>query len=156
MPFHFIPLNIQIIQNQTLIPINPLSVEKLVISFTAFHQVNFDEAAIHFVDTETICNLHDEYFNDPSTTDCISFPMDSRDATGYRMLGDVFVCPETALNYVKITGGDVYHEITLYTVHGLLHLLGYDDIEDSDQKVMRAEEKRFLDHVIANGLWIKK
>lgn len=150
-------MNVQVIQNQIFISINTTSVEKLVIDFIAFHGLKFDEAAIHYVDTPTICDLHREFFDDPTTTDCISFPMDDDEDVdvGYKVLGEVFVCPETAVNYVKINGGDVYREITLYTVHGLLHLLGYDDIEEEDRLQMRAEEARYLAHVESKGLWLK-
>jgi probable rRNA maturation factor len=81
---------------------------------------------------------------------------DQDDDDGYRVLGEVFVCPETAIHYVKSNGGDVYQELTLYTVHGLLHLIGYDDIEDEDRVLMRKEETRYLEHVSSQGLWIKK
>jgi probable rRNA maturation factor len=142
-------------QDQSFLPIHPASVEKLVDDFVAFHKVYFDEASIHFVDTKAICELHLKYFGDPSTTDCISFPMDASEEEGYRILGDVFVCPETAGEYVKIHGGDIYHEVTLYVVHGLLHLLGYDDIEEGEEALMRQEEAKYLEHVSAKGLWLK-
>lgn len=148
-------MNIQVFQNQS-IPINPSSVEKLVKEFASFHEITFDEASIHFVDTPTISDLHAKYFDDPTTTDCISFPMDDLDEEEYCILGEVFVCPETAIDFVETHGGDIYQEITLYTVHGLLHLLGYDDIEDEDRKEMRAEEARFLKHLNTKSLWIKK
>lgn len=99
-----------------------------------------DEVALHFVGTQKICSLHAEYFNDPSLTDCISFPIDSDASSGYQMLGEVFVCPETARRYVNVHGGDLYEEITLYTVHGLLHLLGYDDLTERDRRIMRQKE----------------
>jgi probable rRNA maturation factor len=146
-------MNIHIFQNQS-IPIEAKSVEKLVADFTAFHGVRYDEASIHFVDTEAICALHAQFFNDPSTTDCISFPMDAADEPGFRVMGEVFVCPETARDYIKIHGGDIYREITLYVVHGLLHLIGYDDIEEQDRTSMRHEEAKYLEHVQAKKLWI--
>jgi probable rRNA maturation factor len=147
-------VNIQVIQNQS-ISIDPLTVEKLVVEFTNFHHVKFDEATIHFVNTSKISKLHKEYFDDPTTTDCISFPMDDEEEEGYRILGDVFICPETAASFVEKNGGELYQEITLYVVHGLLHLLGYDDIEDEDKAEMRAEETRFLKIVAEKSLWIQ-
>lgn len=147
-------MNVQILQDQSS-TIDPLSVQNLVVDFTSFYGVSFDEATIHFVDTQTICELHAEFFDDSTTTDCISFPMDDSDEEGYRVMGDVFVCPETARDYVLIHGGDVYKEITLYTIHGLLHLLGYDDLEEEDQVLMRCEEVRYLEHVKAKELWIR-
>lgn len=147
-------MNIQVSADTPSYSIDIPSVEKLVLDFLAFHHVAFDEASIHFVDTSTICDLHEQFFDDPSPTDCISFPMDDAEEEGYRIMGDVFVCPETADNYVKSNGGHVYHEITLYVIHGLLHLLGYDDIDEEDQRVMRAEEARYLKQVAAKSLWI--
>ena len=149
-------MNVQVIQDLSKISVNEKSVINLVTDFIAFHQAQFDEATLHYVDTSTICDLHEEFFGDPTTTDCITFPMDDAQDEGYRVLGDVFVCPETAVDYVKANGGDVYREITLYTVHGLLHCLGYDDIEEDDRQLIRSEEARYLEHVEAKGLWLKK
>lgn len=148
-------VDIQISVDTPSYPINFSSVEKLVIDFIAFHHCSYDETSIHFVDTPTICNLHKEFFNDPSPTDCISFPMDDAEEEGYRILGDVFVCPETADHYIQSNGGDLYQEITLYVVHGLLHLLGYDDLEEDDRALMRKEEARYLKQVADKGLWIQ-
>jgi len=64
-----------------------------------------------------------------------------------RILGDVFVCPKTAIEYSKSHGGDVYEELTLYVIHGLLHLMGYDDIEETDIVKMREAEKRHMNHL---------
>lgn len=149
-------MNIQVIIDTPLYPIDSLAIEKLVLDFLEFHGVSFDEVGIHFVDTPTICHLHEQFFDDPSPTDCISFPMDDPDDEGYRVLGEVFVCPETADAYVQSNEGDTYQEITLYVIHGLLHLLGYDDFEEEDQALMRAEEARYLKQVAAKGLWIKE
>lgn len=148
-------MNVQVIQSQS-IAIDTTSVEKLVIDFTAFHGIRFDEATIHFVDTQTICDLHAKFFDDPTTTDCISFPMDAAGEEGYLIMGDVFICPETAKDYVNTNGGDLYQEITLYTIHGLLHLIGYDDLDEEDRALMRSEEARYLEHVKVKGLWIQQ
>ncbi len=118
----------------------------------AFEGQKADELSLHFVDTATICQLHDEFFDDPTTTDCISFPIDPPDEPGYRVIGEVFVCPETAINYCKTHGGDPLRETLLYTVHGLLHLMGYDDIEEADREEMRAAERRHFDSLESEGL----
>ena len=47
---------------------------------------------------------------------------------------------------------DPYGEVTLYIVHGFLHLLGYDDIEESDEKEMRSEEKNCIVHLEKHGV----
>lgn len=112
------------------------------------------EVSIYFVDTEEICRLHDEFFNDPSTTDCISFPMDGEEEE-YRVLGEVFVCPETALQYAQSNKLDPYEETTLYLIHGLLHLMGYDDIEEEDIQRMRTAEAHHLSRLKTLNLILK-
>ncbi|MEI8366091.1 MAG: rRNA maturation RNase YbeY [Parachlamydiaceae bacterium] len=147
-------MEIHVLSDSSPLPINRSSVEILVHEFVNFHKVRFDEASIYFVDTATICDLHDRFFDDPSPTDCISFPMDDSTDEDYCVMGDVFVCPEVAMDYIKVNGGDVYHELTLYVIHGLLHLIGFDDIDETDQQEMRAEESRYLKHVAGKNLWL--
>jgi probable rRNA maturation factor len=133
------------------------TVDLLVHAFVSKENLSYDEVSIHFIDNETMCAMHAEFFDDPSPTDCISFPMDDPDSDtlGYKVMGDVFVCPETAANYVKEHGGKVYEELTLYAIHGLLHLIGYDDITESDRTEMRAAEAFHLEHIRAENLWLK-
>lgn len=118
-----------------------------------------DELAVYFVSTEEMCELHKEFFNDSSPTDCISFPIDQSQGLGYHILGEVFVCPKTAIDYILKRGEevsqDIYLETTFYLVHGLLHLLGYDDMEESDQKKMRAAEKRHIQHLLREKVLLK-
>jgi probable rRNA maturation factor len=118
----------------------------LVHEVIQFEGQHCDEVSIHFVDTPKICELHDTYFKDPSPTDCISFPINNS------ILGDVFVCPRTAQEYVAIHQGEVYEEVSLYVVHGLLHLMGYDDIEEADEKKMRAAESKHMQNIKLKGL----
>lgn len=113
-------------------------------AFVHAAQIHCDEVSLHFVTVAEITELHRQYFNDPTPTDCISFPMDDPEDIGYRVLGDVFVCPEVARQYVKAHGGDVYRETSLYVIHSLLHLMGYDDIDEEDQRQMRDLEHHYL------------
>jgi probable rRNA maturation factor len=118
----------------------------------------YDEVNVFFVETPKICQLHREFFNDPSPTDCISFPLDGcEDETfPYRILGDVFVCPATALDYASTNKLDPYEETSLYIVHGLLHLMGYEDNEEEMLVKIRQAEKRHLDHLRTLDLILKK
>ena len=59
-------------------------------------------------------------------------------------LGDIFVCPAAALRYDP---KDPYKETLLYLVHGVLHLLGYDDIEPAAKRKMRKMERKCMDHL---------
>jgi len=133
--------------NQTDLPLTLPAVQAIVQAVVASEGLSFDEAAIHFVDEKAICSLHQQYFNDPSPTDCISFPMDDANDQGFKVLGEVFVCPSAAIQYAAKEGGDPYRETTLYIIHGLLHLMGYDDIKDEDRVRMRQAEQRHMQHL---------
>jgi probable rRNA maturation factor len=137
-------MKVSVFNNQSVLNIDSKKVKKVAFNVTALEQKSYDEVAIHFATVEEISRLHDEFFEDPSPTDCISFPMDAWDAPGYRVMGEVFVCPAVALEYAKRRQKDPYHETTLYVVHGLLHLMGYDDTDPKARARMRAAERKHL------------
>ena len=68
------------------------------------------------------------------------------------ILGEIFVCPDTAIVYSKRHKLDVYCECTLYIIHGILHLLGFDDIEEDEIAKMRAAEKELMNHLREKNL----
>lgn len=131
-------MQVTISNQQDDLPIDLSKVESIIIEVLQNEGVNPLEVSVTFVDEETICNLHEEYFDDSSFTDCISFPMDDE------ILGEVVVCPLAAIRYVQENGGEVYRELTLYIIHGLMHLIGLDDLEDDDEAEMRAAEEKHL------------
>ncbi|HRW58155.1 MAG TPA: rRNA maturation RNase YbeY [Chlamydiales bacterium] len=113
-----------------------------------------DEVSIVFVDTKTIKEMHQIHFNDPTTTDCITFPIDEEDSLDYQYLGEVFVCPETAITYAEKHSICPFDETTLYLIHGLMHLIGYDDIQEKDKEIMRKKEKYYMQLLKDNKLGI--
>ena len=149
-------MDIHIYNQQDDLFISKPQVVKLVSEVLQLEGVNCDEVAVQFVDTSVICKLHQRFFNDPSTTDCITFPIDQDSDTGYRVLGEVFVCPKTGIDYASQNNLNPYHEVSLYTVHGLLHLMGYDDIEDEDEPIMREAEQRHMQNLHKKDLLLKE
>ncbi len=127
---------IKIFNRQSKLPLKASSVKKLVLFFLQEKKIACQEIAFYFVGVRTIKKLHVDYFQDPTPTDCITFPLDED------YLGEIFVCPEAALDY---NPRRPYQEITLYILHGLLHLLGYDDIDRKKRALMRREEKRLME-----------
>ena len=125
----------------------------LVQEVVALEKRSYSEVSIHFIGETAMKRLHQQYFHDSSLTDCISFPVDC-ESQSYRLLGDVFVCPRVALAYALKNQGDPYSELSLYIVHGLLHLMGYDDIKEKDRKRMRAAEERQMRHLLDRGLML--
>jgi probable rRNA maturation factor len=146
-------IKISVYNKQKSLKISSPSVKEVVATTLSFYNASCDEIAIHFISTSSICKLHQEFFNDPAPTDCISFPYDPAGSPGC-FLGEVFVCPETARDYVEKKGKDVYEEVMLYIVHGILHLLGWDDLEESDRKKMKKEERRVMKYLKDRRLMI--
>lgn len=145
-------MNVIIENSQNNLTISTDKLQKIVESIIAFEGHRCDEVSVHLVNKKEISELHQDYFDDPTPTDCISFPMDGVDAIGYSVLGDIFVCPEVAIEYVETNGGNKYQETTLYVIHGLLHLMGYDDIQENDIMRMRAAEKKHQDNLKSQNL----
>ena len=129
-------MKISVINRQKVLPICKRSVREVVRGFIQLETVPCEQIWIFFVTYKEICLLHDQFFNDPSPTDCITFPIDLDPTTPDRYLGDIFIAPEAALSY-----SDPYEETTLYLVHGLLHLIGYDDLSSLEKQKMRRKEK---------------
>ncbi|PJC47269.1 MAG: rRNA maturation RNase YbeY, partial [Candidatus Omnitrophica bacterium CG_4_9_14_0_2_um_filter_42_8] len=85
------------------------------------------ELSLVLVNDMYIRNLNWKYRRKDSATDVLAFPMrDSRRLSGV-ILGDVVISVETAAKEAKKRKKDLQGELDLYFVHGILHLLGYDD-----------------------------
>jgi probable rRNA maturation factor len=127
-------------------------IRQIVQTVLAEEHIAPDEVALFFLSAQAMCKMHLQYFNDERLTDCISFPMDNPQETGYFYLGDIFVCPHAALIYTHEGGSDPYRETTLYIVHGLLHLIGYDDRHLGDRRKMRQKETLHMEKLAAKEL----
>lgn len=128
-------LGIKIFNRQSNLPLKAASVRRLVAFFLQEKKVDCKKVALYFVGQRKIGQLHADFFQDPTTTDCITFPL------GDGHLGEIFICPQAAINY---NPQRPYEEVSLYILHSLLHLLGYEDIDKKKRAVMRKEEKRLM------------
>lgn len=122
-----------------------------------YKSVITDEIVLHFVSKSEISSLHARYFQDPTPTDCITFPIDEPGELGTlenpSILGEIFVCPEVGAEYDP---NDPFGEISLYIVHGILHLLGFDDQTEEEIKTMRKMESEIIDHLRDKNLLLSK
>lgn len=142
---------------QPFLPLTLSSIEQVASAVLAQEGVTTDELSLHFVTTEEISALHATFFNDPTPTDTISFPLDPPGAPGYHVLGEVFVCPETARSYLQKEDPQAcYEETLLYLIHGLLHLIGYDDQSEEERIKMRLAEERHLLNLSTQQLSLSK
>lgn len=98
------------------------------------------ELSLSLVDEEEMSALHVRWMGEPGATDVLSFPMDEMKphsaAQGPGMVGDVVLCPDFAARQAAQAGHALQQELELLTVHGILHLLGYDHREENEKEVM--------------------
>jgi probable rRNA maturation factor len=94
---------------------------------------------INFVDKGTICRLHAEYFNDPAETDVITFPLPGPD-----LRGEVYICVDVAAAQARRFAISLDEELARLALHGVLHILGFDDLQPPARRRMRRLERTFL------------
>lgn len=76
-----------------------------------------------------------------------NFPYDINPETGNIMLGDIIICLPRCISQSRKYGTTKVREICYLSVHGLLHLLGYDHIDEKDKKLMRKKEELILESI---------
>ncbi len=110
------------------------------------------EVSVSFVDNEEIAALNSQYRGKQGPTDVLSFECDMDEDDDFFAdaddpifsLGDVIIAPDVALAQTATFGSTFEQEVSLLLVHGLLHLCGYDHIEDDEAEEMQAREKAIL------------
>ena len=114
------------------------------------------EVNIMFVDIKTMTDLHVKWMDLPGPTDVLSFPMDELTPGREGMpseagvLGDIVLCPDIAAEQARDAGHAPIEEMLLLTVHGLLHLLGFDHAEPEEEKTMFTLQRKLLLNFLAN------
>ena len=99
------------------------------------------EVSVSFVGDEEIRDLNRDYRGVDKSTDVLSFPMDDEFIIVGRILGDVIINTRRVMEQAKELGHSNERELSYLTVHSILHLLGYDHMEDEDKREMREREK---------------
>ena len=102
---------------------------------------------IIIVDNEYIHNLNKEYRNVDRPTDVISFALEDNGSmeTAYgRILGDIYISIDKAREQAKEYGHSLKRELAFLSIHGLLHLLGYNHMEEEEEKVMFERQELIL------------
>ena len=105
------------------------------------------ELSVVFMTDAALARLHDDFLDDPTTTDVITFEGDPALGTA----GEICVSADTADAYARAQARDFSAELTLYLVHGWLHLAGHDDLEPAKKRAMRRAEARAMRLVTRAG-----
>lgn len=103
------------------------------------------EVEITLVSEEEICRLNKEFRGVEKKTDVLSFPLEEEEPVdGALLLGDVIVCPKVIYEQSKAFGTLFAQEFSLMVIHSVLHLLGWDHMEEKEKKKMFAKQEKIL------------
>lgn len=115
------------------------------------HEVDdLAEVSLMFTDDETIHEMNREYRGIDRPTDVLSFALEEGEEEEIyggpeeNLLGDIIISVETATRQAEEYGHSVEREMAFLALHGMLHLLGYDHMEEDERQEMRAQEEAIL------------
>jgi probable rRNA maturation factor len=138
--------------NETNEEIKELEIVEKVL-YSAMEKENLIDTSFNLiiVDNDYIHKLNKEYRNIDRETDVITFALEDEDTLivgdKKRVLGDIYI----SIDKVKVQASEYGHsekrEICFLVVHGILHLLGYDHMNTSDEKVMFSKQDKILDEL---------
>src|SRR6478672_1697456 len=143
------------VQNESGVEIDELRTQRLarfVMDRMRVHPLA--ELCVTAVDEDTIAELNQRWMDKDGPTDVLAFPMDElrpglvNEEPEEGVLGDLVLCPTVAEKQAKTAGHSTAAELDLLTVHGILHLLGYDHAEPEEHQEMFGLQARLL------GEWV--
>lgn len=126
-------------------------IKKATGKMSELYDLSNSEVSITLTDNEHIHVLNKEYRKIDRPTDVLSFALNEGEepringGAPVNVLGDIIISWEKVIEQAKEYGHSVKREAAFLTVHGMLHLLGYDHIEEDDRKEMRQEEDFVMD-----------
>ena len=136
------PVSVEV-NNESGVDVDEASLRAIALHAMAQIRVHPDaELAVVLVDEPAMEQLHIQWMDEPGPTDVLSFPMDELrpgrgdEVSAEGILGDIVLCPSFAVAQAEQAGHSLLSELHILTVHGLLHLVGYDHVEKDEEKIM--------------------
>ncbi len=121
------------ISNETPAHIDLSAIDSVVEHHLAHLRIHPDSTiSVTFIDSERMTTLHEDWMQEPGSTDVLSFPMDEvslpseGEMSEQGILGDIVICPDFLLPQMQESGRSLQEESEFLVTHGVLHLLGLD------------------------------
>jgi probable rRNA maturation factor len=134
-------IKVEISDTQVHLRVDHPALERLVRAVLAAENCRHGSISIALVDDMTIHALNRAHLGHDWPTDVISFPLSPPEAP---LAGELVVSTEMASAMARELDVEPFAELSLYVIHGLLHLCGFDDHDDADIKRMRQREDELL------------
>ena len=132
------------ITNKTPYQIDTQALEQTIFSFFQYYNIPDKNVSVALVDDKEIRRVNKEFLHRDGVTDVIAFPGSKKD------LGEVIIDYDQIERQAEEYGNSVDYELKFVLVHGLLHLLGWEDYTPEDKEEMLEEGERFLNFVNRN------
>ena len=129
---------------QKKIPVNPKRITKTVLKILSQEGIKKSgEITVCFVNDQRIKKLNLKYLGKNNPTDVITFDV-AEPKTADKIFADIVISTDRAIDNADAFKTSPYFELYLYVIHGVLHILGYDDRNIKDKLLMRKKEKNLL------------
>ena len=141
-------MNVVINNRQRTKKINKLLLKKRVGELFSELAITAAELGIHLVGAKEMTRVNWEFLQHKGSTDVITFDHLETEVRSQksevRIHGELFICVDDAVLQAKQFNTDWQSEVVRYVVHGVLHLLGYDDLQPALKRKMKREENRLV------------
>ncbi|MCK5082639.1 MAG: rRNA maturation RNase YbeY, partial [Candidatus Omnitrophica bacterium] len=135
---------------------NPPQILKITKTILRHEGIGYVSLSIVFVSRQRIKALNKKFLGRDYTTDVLAFDFTEGRGTARRapigraikqITGDIIISTDAALKNARVFGTGLSEELALYVIHGILHLLGFDDHKKPDVEKMRRKEQQLLAHL---------
>jgi probable rRNA maturation factor len=137
-----VSITIHITNRQKTLPVDRRRIRRAVAAILGDAGIREAGVSVAIVDDPTIARLHQQFLGDPGPTDVLSFVFErSKDSLD----GEVVASADTARVCAAKYKSTPEEELLLYVVHGMLHLVGYDDATPNQRAAMRTSETQYIE-----------
>lgn len=134
---------IEVINRQRKHKINKNKYKNLLKGLVDHYQLEDPEVTLAFVNNKTIRELNRTFLKKNIPTDVLSFPIREKGADGKFYLGDIIISARQAFEHAQADGFPLERELEILTIHGFLHLLGFEHSKGLEQEEKHIRKRLF-------------
>ena len=144
--------HVRICSRQQAVRVPRKRIGELIAFAARAEKVRIGEIDVAVVSPQQIASMNRRYLGHRGATDVLSFDLSGPSSQAAGICGQIVVCGAGAVREARGRGFGPQRELLLYVLHGLLHLVGYDDSEPSAAAVMSRRQEELLDAFLKRGL----